>query len=261
MGGGGGSAGPSTILSGQPPKYPGGHSSWYSWQTLKSQPVALKPGHTYWPGHHWSAWAVPAASSKPASAQKPDSSTVVANPTITRFINLGLFSAAAARVLGIRVNRDVRFTLVPLVASGRGRPCSKWTPPALLPIPTSRAIHGVLGRYPVSGWPGRDRQACARRRVGCARRRRNCIPRAKVRERRCGIQFRRSAPEIAKWLAHKDRRRSHRGDHHLRAYPGRPSPPTAPERRTCTRGTPDGLGRWTGQDARVGLGCRHGCRA
>ena len=41
-----GGGGPSTILSGQPPKYPGGHSSWYTWQTLKSHPVATKPGHT-----------------------------------------------------------------------------------------------------------------------------------------------------------------------------------------------------------------------
>jgi hypothetical protein len=43
------------------------------------------------------AWAVPALiPTTPATL--PNSSTIVANPTISRFINLGLFSTATARV-------------------------------------------------------------------------------------------------------------------------------------------------------------------
>jgi len=87
-----------------------------------------------------SAWAVPALIPT-TPATPPDTNTVVANPTISRFTNLGSFSTAASRLLGIWVNRDVRFILVPLVAVGSWSALLQWTPPALLPIPISRAIH------------------------------------------------------------------------------------------------------------------------
>jgi hypothetical protein len=82
---------------------------------------------------------VPAASPKPARPKPPDTNTVVANPTITRFINLGFSPSAALCVLGIRVNPKVRFMLAPWLLWGVVSPCGKRTLPALLPIPTFRA--------------------------------------------------------------------------------------------------------------------------
>jgi hypothetical protein len=48
----------------------------------------------------------------------PDTATVVANPTISRSINPGSSSPAAPRVLGIRLNPDIRFILIPSLLSG-----------------------------------------------------------------------------------------------------------------------------------------------
>ena len=60
-----------------------------------------QPGQDCGAGPGWAS-VVPAPITP---ATPPHSSTVVANPTISRFINLGLSSAAASRVLGILVKR------------------------------------------------------------------------------------------------------------------------------------------------------------
>jgi hypothetical protein len=129
------------------------------WHTLQSHsalgPGEAGPGCPHWgmwapldcPGHQvygpsGRAWAVPAPGPKVASPRPPDTNTVVANPTIPRFINLGLFPAAASRVLGIRLNRDDRFMLVPLVAVG------PWS--ALQQVDTARRYRS---QHPPPGGP------------------------------------------------------------------------------------------------------------
>jgi hypothetical protein len=67
---------------------------------------------------------------------------------MSRSINLELSSTAATLVLGIRLKREVRFTLAPSLLPGRSRPWSKWTLSALLPIPTLRAEHKRLQATP-----------------------------------------------------------------------------------------------------------------
>lgn len=66
------------------------------------------PGHHcsgFPPGWYGSAWAVPVASPKPARPTPADTNTVVANPTIPRFIDLRLFLRELRRLK----NRAVRF--------------------------------------------------------------------------------------------------------------------------------------------------------
>jgi hypothetical protein len=109
------------------------------------------PGHQVY-GPSGRAWAVPAPGPKVASPRPPDTNAVVANPTIPRFINLGLFSAAAPRVLGIRVNRDDRFMLVHLVA------VEPWS--ALQQVDTARAATDPN----ISRTGAGDVQRCAARR-------------------------------------------------------------------------------------------------
>ena len=66
-----------------------------------------------------------------------NTTTVAANQTITRFMNLGLFSTAASCVQRTRVDRGARFMLVPSVAVGPGLGRSYRSEP--LP-PTTRTL-------------------------------------------------------------------------------------------------------------------------
>ena len=97
-----------------------------SWQTFQSKSGGGGtrycqgcPGHQLYRGAGLgAAWAAPATSPTPVRPRPLDTTTIVANPTVSRLINLGLLPRAPLRRLGRRLNLEARFMLVPFFADG-----------------------------------------------------------------------------------------------------------------------------------------------